>query len=222
MKKILLLTAIFWASLGHGQPIYFWGDSYTEGTGIPSEEAFPAQVVALLEAEVNQSQPYFVLAKRGRTTAELLDLLPEQIEKPRAITVLIGVNDQYAGLPADSFSLILNELFETVQHLSQSAPVLVLSIPNYGLTPFVAQLAQGETDLDSLRADIAMELSQFNVILKNAAQKFQFDFLDISTHYQENGAAAENIAPDGLHPSKNIYAFWAEEIVAWLHRKEKR
>lgn len=220
MKIKALLVLVFGVFHAMGQPIYFWGDSYTEGTGIPTEEAFPAQTIALLEAAETKSQPYFVLAKRGRTTAELLALLPETIEKPRAITVLIGVNDQYAGLPADSFELVIDELLSTVQVLSQGAPVLVLSIPNYGLTPFVEKLAKGETDLDSLRGDIFTDLQAYNEILKKTAQLYQMDYLDISTHYQLVGAASENIAPDGLHPSKKIYLHWANEIVAWLKQKE--
>lgn len=212
---LFLGTTKGWAQ----QPIYFWGDSYTAGTGIPEAASFPAQVIDLLQQQKNLIQPYEVLASRGRTTEQLLALLPTQLPQPRAIVLLIGVNDQYAGEPVDSFAASLNLLLGRIKTLAQGAPVLVLSIPNYGVTPFIAQLVAGETALEELRLHIGAEILAYNEVLAAQTLDWGFDFLNISEAYEQNGHRTENLAPDGLHPSKLIYSFWAAEITKYLLEK---
>ena len=81
--------------------------------------------------------------------------------------------------------------------------VVVLSIPDWGVTPF----AEGRD-----RKKIAEEIDTFNMVCKNAARKFKTHFIDITSTQRADGNKEEFLASDKLHPSGKEYAKWAAKL----------
>jgi lysophospholipase L1-like esterase len=79
--------------------------------------------------------------------------------------------------------------------------VLVLAIPDWGVTPFGAKSGRDT-------AQIARELDAFNAAAAEIARSNSVRFVDTSAVSRARGAAW--VAEDGLHPSGALYAAWAE------------
>ena len=79
--------------------------------------------------------------------------------------------------------------------------VLVLSIPDWGVTPFVkTTTARPET--------IAAELDTFNAAAQVVCEAHGVAFVDITPVSRERGGETEMLAEDGLHPSAAMYELW--------------
>nr|MBP6438751.1 SGNH/GDSL hydrolase family protein [Thermomonas sp.] len=79
--------------------------------------------------------------------------------------------------------------------------VLVLSIPDWGVTPFAR--ASGR-DLQL----IADELDAYNAAAREVCTAHGVAFVDITDISRDGGDAADMLADDGLHPSTAMYARW--------------
>jgi lysophospholipase L1-like esterase len=77
----------------------------------------------------------------------------------------------------------------------------VLAIPDWGVTPFGAK-----SDRDVTK--IAAELDAYNAACAAVSALHGVRFVDTSGVSRERGA--EWVAEDGLHPSAQLYAAWAE------------
>ncbi len=80
------------------------GDSYTIGESVSVEDRWPNQLANLLEAEGIQTE-VTIIARTGWTVDELWQGI--QVNPPGGIydlvTLLIGVNNQYRGYPANGY-----------------------------------------------------------------------------------------------------------------------
>lgn len=192
-------TAISWLALG---------DSYTIGQGVNQADRFPYQALELLKMKFIQPKRLTYVAKTGWTSADLLRSMGEQnLDGHNFVSLLVGVNDQYQGIDTityrKNFTVILNRSIELAG--GDQRRVLVLSIPDYSLTPIGKQL-------DTLK--IRKEIDVFNAINKRITLQNKCSYLDIT----ELGRNAKNnpdwVAQDGLHPSALAYRKWAELIYA--------
>ena len=80
--------------------------------------------------------------------------------------------------------------------------MLVLSIPDWGVTPFAAKDGRDP-------AGIAAALDAFNAIARAACAARGVVFIDIMPVSRAHGADASMLADDGLHPSAAMHALWA-------------
>nr|WP_325311146.1 SGNH/GDSL hydrolase family protein [Longimicrobium sp.] len=177
------------------------GDSYTIGEGVAPEERWPTQLAAMLRARgIGVADPEIV-ATTGWTTDELDAGI--DAAAPRGpytlVSLLIGVNNQYRGRPADEYRAQFRALLRRAIGFAggDAGRVVVLSIPDWGVTPF----AEGRD-----RAQIAHEIDAFNAINRDAARELGARWVDV--------APASRLAPsavvgDGLHPSAEQYRDWA-------------
>ena len=76
--------------------------------------------------------------------------------------------------------------------------VFVLSIPDWGVTPF----AGGQ---DSV---IGPQIDQFNSINKAISQNAGVNYLDITPISRQAATEPDLVAADGLHPSGKMYTLW--------------
>ncbi len=186
------------------------GDSYTIGESVPLHENFPYQTVQLLRKSDHAFHAPEIIAKTGWTTFELAEQLLHTTLLPHYdfVTLLIGVNNQYRGLPADEYSTDLEFLVKKAIHLAADKPahVHLLSIPDWGITPFAK-------DRDSRK--IAKEIDAFNHIAMQMARQYGTGWLDITGSTREATNDAALLAGDGLHPSGKEYGRWAQ----WLAKK---
>jgi len=114
------------------------GDSYTVGQGVQISERFPAQLQNILRNKGIKTRHIGYLAQSGWTSTELDEAL--NASNPGMhdyVSVLIGVNDQFQGLDSVQYAKKLTSILTKAVGLAQGIQehVIVLSIPDYGLTP---------------------------------------------------------------------------------------
>ncbi len=183
------------------------GDSYTIGESVPAEDRWSNQLATLLAAEGIQTE-VTVIARTGWTVDELWEGI--QINPPRGkyelVTFLIGVNDQYRGYSVneyrEDFRFLLGKAIEYAGGDPQR--VVVLSIPDWGITPFAAGRDRGQ---------IAKEIDKFNLVNREESKKAGVHYVDVTPASREAVSDTALIASDGLHPSAKMYAIWAEKVL---------
>ncbi|ULQ53912.1 SGNH/GDSL hydrolase family protein [Flavihumibacter fluvii] len=184
------------------------GDSYTIGEKVLLKDSFPYQLVQLLRKNSLQFTAPEIIAKTGWTTDELLSGIEKMELLPAydLVTLLIGVNNQYRGRATENYSQEFTILLKMAIQFATQKPkqVIVLSIPDWGVTPFAA---------NRNRQEIAEKIDAFNAINKTIALDYGVNYVDITTGTREAATRKDLVAEDGLHPSSVDYARWAEKIV---------
>jgi lysophospholipase L1-like esterase len=181
------------------------GDSYTIGEAVAESGRWPLQLAAgLSERGIAVAAPR-IIATTGWTTDELalaLDLA-EPLGQWDFVSLLIGVNNQYRGRGATQYAGEFRELLERAIGYAHGRGdrVLVLSIPDWGATPFGATDKRGP-------ATIGAELDVFNITASEICARHGVAFVDITPVSRERGSEPAMVAEDGLHPSAAMYAQW--------------
>jgi lysophospholipase L1-like esterase len=188
------------------------GDSYTIGEQVPVFENFPYRVVQLLRNNGTDLCAPEIVAKTGFTTDELLAQIA-QTKLNNAydmVTLLIGVNNQYRGRTTDSFQTEFEQLLhKAIGFAVKKERVLVISIPDWGVTPF----AEGKD-----RKEISNAIDAYNQVCVAEAAKHKVQFLDITKNQRKNGHLDNYLAPDKLHPSGLEYSVWAEAVADYFQK----
>jgi len=181
------------------------GDSYTIGEGVNADSRWPNQLVRSLEVQNVIIDSLQVIAKTGWTTQNLLNAIEvNQAGTFDLVSLLIGVNNQFQGKPFSQFQLEFDSLLNIAIQLSgPDKRVFVVSIPDYGLTPFGS--ANSET--------IAKELDEYNTYKAQRCAELSIPFIDITGISRELGDQPDALASDRLHPSASQYALWVENIL---------
>ncbi|MEY2917305.1 MAG: hypothetical protein RIS73_1019, partial [Bacteroidota bacterium] len=113
------------------------GDSYTIGEQVLPEENFPNQTTRLLRDVITTPE---IIASTGWTTDELDAAIDAAsiLKYYDIVSLLIGVNNQYRGRPVKNFEIEFEHLLQRAIQFAGNMPshVLVLSIPDWGVTPF--------------------------------------------------------------------------------------
>ena len=182
------------------------GDSYTIGEGVEESGRWPIQLARALRAEGIALADPRIIATTGWTTDELDAAITEAepLGEFDFVSLLVGVNNQYRGRGLDEYRTQFATLLRRAVGFSGHRPqrVLVLSFPDWGVTPFAAQSGR---DL----ARVARETDAFNTAARAACELRGIGFVDITAISRERGAEASMLAGDGLHPSAAMYAEWA-------------
>ena len=183
------------------------GDSYTIGESVPIAQNFPYQTAALLRKQGLAISEPFIIARTGWTTDELAAAIRERElqETFSFATLLIGVNNQYRGRTIENFKPEFTSLLNQAIIFANGHPrhVFVLSIPDWGVTPFAESRD---------RQAIGNEIDNYNAACKDIALAHKCNFLDITDSIRANGSSPDFLAEDGLHPSAKEYAVWAERL----------
>jgi len=194
------------------------GDSYTIGEMVAPPDNFPGQVYAMMKNDTDDFQPARIIAKTGWTTDELETgiIAANNAEPLRSsydfVSLLIGVNNQYRGRSVESYKPEFEELLKkAIRYADNRADrVVVLSIPDWGVTPF----ANGRD-----RAQIAREIDAYNAANKLVAEQYNVHYINITPWTREAAADNSLLASDGLHPSGKEYKRWATAISAFFKSK---
>jgi lysophospholipase L1-like esterase len=186
------------------------GDSYTIGEDVAEDGRWPVQLAALLRADGMAVGAPTIVARTGWTTDELSAALDTATLDGAydLVSLLVGVNNQYRGRALDEYEIQFGALLERAIGLAggRTDRVLVLSIPDWGVTPFAAKSGR-----DAAR--IGAELDAFNTAAAAICAGAVVRFVDITPLSRDPGAQAAMIAADGLHPSAAQYALWARRAL---------
>jgi lysophospholipase L1-like esterase len=193
------------------------GDSYTIGEGVALHESFPYQTVQLLrKAGLHFNAPEIV-AKTGWTSLELAEhILHTQLNDTYDfVTLLIGVNNQYRGLSVDEFTNDFEYLLKKAIHFAgeKAEHVIVLSIPDWGVTPFA---------IDRDAAKIATEIDRFNKICQLIATKHKCHFINITPSTRLAKQDETLLTTDKLHYSGKEMSKWAKEVADTIILLQKK
>ena len=85
----------------------------------------------------------------------------------------------------------------------------MLSIPDWGATPF----AEGRN-----REAISRDIDAFNRVNREEARAAGAEWVDVTSISREAMEAPGLLAPDGLHPSGEMYGRWVEEALAGVRK----
>jgi lysophospholipase L1-like esterase len=213
MKPIALIFCLLISSAAMSQqPIKYLalGDSYTIGESVTESERWPVQLAEALRKKGRNIETPKIIATTGWRTDNLGNAINIANLKPEygLVSLLIGVNNQYQGKPIDQFRKEFEELLNVAIRLAQGKKenVFVVSIPDYGYTPF------GKPN----QPKISKELDDYNSISKSITGKYgvkYFYITDISRKGLDDPAL---VASDGLHPSGKQYSHWVDLIVKGL------
>ena len=184
------------------------GDSYTIGTSVPEADRWPTQLAGRLP----QLQLVGNLGVNGFTSADVIEVELPQLTglRPQLVTLLIGVNDVVQGVPESTYrrnvGLILDELVREVgeEH------VLVVTTPDYTVTPAGADYGDPATQSAAIR-----RYNAINTDLAGARDIAIVDIYDLSLRAATDRSL---VAGDGLHPSGVQYALWVERIATVMEQ----
>ena len=181
------------------------GDSYTIGESVAPEARWPAQLAQSLRAAGIAVGDPRIIATTGWTTDELDAAI--DAAQPASdfdlVSLLIGVNNQYRGRDVGNYRKEFTALLERAIGFAggRSDRVLVLSIPDWGVTRFGRESGRDTTT-------IARELDAYNAAAREICDAHHVAFADITPVSRQHGAEPAMLADDGLHPSAPMYSEW--------------
>ncbi|MBS1248935.1 MAG: hypothetical protein MAG431_00505 [Chloroflexi bacterium] len=184
------------------------GDSYTAGTGATPGANWPAQLARLLDGRGFSTAEPVLVARNGWTSANLLAVL-DRIDFQRnfdLVTLLIGANDQFDGVPLEEYERNFQNLLGKAITLAADIPkrVIVLSIPDWSVTPFAHPFDRGQ---------VAAQIERFNAINRQGAKAVECGYVDLTAQSRCAATDLTLLGPDRLHPSGKMYANWARFIL---------
>lgn len=185
------------------------GDSYTIGEGVAGDRNWPAQLASRLRTEGSDVGEPRIVATTGWTTAELGAAMDAAAFDPpyALVTLSIGVNNQYRGRALEEYRVQFCKLLRRAISLAggDAARVVVVSIPDWGMTPFAAR-ERGDA------ARIAHEIDAFNAAARGETDHTGAHWVDVTAISRDPELRGE-LVEDGLHPSATQYARWVEAIL---------
>lgn len=183
------------------------GDSYTIGESVAEELRWPVQLAKKLSDSGTPVDPPRIIATTGWTTDELQSAIAQAgVESTYdLVSLLIGVNNQYREYPFEQYEKEFSELLETAIEISGNRQnrVFVVSIPDYGVTPFGQKKEP---------AKIAVELDRYNAKAKEISEDRGVIFINITDISKNALNDSSLVADDQLHPSGKMYTQWVERI----------
>jgi lysophospholipase L1-like esterase len=189
------------------QPVNFLalGDSYTIGQSVGIQDAWPNQFANYLKSIKVNIENVTIIAQTGWTTGNLKDAIKNSniSGKTNLVSLLIGVNNQYRGLEPALYEKEFEELLNTaIQIAGGENYVFVLSIPDYGYTPFGAYNQE----------NISQEIDKYNAINFSITSRYNVAYINITGISRLGLIQPELVATDGLHPSAEMYRLWVDLI----------
>lgn len=187
------------------------GDSYTIGESVAEHQRWPVQLAEALRAKGYYCAAPEIIAVTGWRTDQLRTaIVDKNLEKDfDLVFLLIGVNNQYQGRSIEEYEKEFSGLLAlAIKHARQRpSHVMVLSIPDYGYTPF----GKGK------QKEISRQIDAFNYVNKRIAQEKGAAYVDITPISRNGFSDPALVAEDGLHPSGKMYGMWVTEILKELN-----
>ena len=179
------------------------GDSYTIGESVPPADRWPMQLANQIRSGGIDLGDPLIIARTGWTTGNLLAAMDaaKLTDKFDLITILIGVNNQFQGRSEDEYRSQFVELLHRAIALANgnASHVVVLSIPDWGVSPFGRQV-------DGKK--IAAAIDRFNQINREETAKIDAVYVNITPSSRRAATQPDWFADDGLHPTRAQYGDW--------------
>jgi lysophospholipase L1-like esterase len=193
------------------------GDSYTIGESVEESERYPNQLAESLQKEGIVVDEPTIIARTGWRTSDLQQGIESSgisHESYDLVTLLIGVNNEFRQRSQleyeKEFAVLLSRAIRFAG--GKKERVFVLSIPDYGYTPY------GE----ERQAIISARIDQFNAINKRITDSLKVTYIDITPVSRKGLSDPSLVATDGLHPSGKQYGEWVGLLLRPVVKRLKR
>lgn len=184
------------------------GDLYTMGFKVDSLEKWPKQFVDSLRIRgLKINEPEIIAGRLWK--AKDLEQGIKQYGTARGydlIALMIGVNDEWLDTPFDEFrESYRNVLTLALQKtLDDPSKIIILSIPDYGYTPWNF----------GRKEKISPHIEKLNDIIKELAEDYNIEYIDIVPLTRLAYLFADHtLAEDGFHYTGVHYATWVEYLL---------
>ncbi len=188
------------------------GDSYTIGESVEPAQRWPAQLTTRLRERGFTLDDPLIIATTGWTTGDLSHALVQTgpLGPLDLVTLLIGVNNQYRGRSEEEYQHQFRALLQrAITYAGNDATrVIVLSIPDWSVTPFASAWGADQNNLNRISAAI----DRLNGINQAEAERLGAYYIYITLLSRETAFDRSLLASDGLHPSGKMYARWVNLV----------
>ena len=178
------------------------GDSYTKAECELPANSYPSLLVNKFKEAGIKVQSQTTIAQTGWRTDNLKNAIDNAALQDTfdLVSLLIGVNNQYQGRSAQEYRTEFKDLLATAIRMAKGRKdkVFVLSIPDYGVTPFGS----------SHEAYISSQIDLFNAINKEETEALGVEYFDITPISRKAKTDSSLNCTDQLHPSAKMYAQW--------------
>ena len=203
----LLISMLSNETLAQGGEKYLaLGDSYTIGESVEADKRWPVQLTKTLIANGKMIDEPVIIATTGWRTDDLKNAIVNARLKNEYdfVSLLIGVNNQFQGKSVDQYEIEFEDLLLSAITLAKgiSGNVFVVSIPDYGYTPY------GK----ARQIEISKAIDHFNEVSEKVSRKHGVKYFYITDISRRGLDQADLVAADGLHPSGKMYEVWVERI----------
>lgn len=205
LTMVLSLTAC--SSSKESMSYLALGDSYTIGESVPTTTNFPYQLADSISKSGKAYVSPVIIARTGWRTDQLIEAIESAHLKNEydLVTLLIGVNNEFQGRSIgeyeNDFKLLCKKSIELAGNKKKR--VIVLSIPDYGFTPY------GKAN----QPRISERIDLFNASNKRIADSLGLKYVNVTEISRRGLNEPDLVAEDGLHPGAKMYALWVKEIL---------
>ncbi len=209
----------------------YLGDSYTIGTGVSSDQRWPVLLQQRLQEDsmtdttmARMARPT-LFARNGWTTTDLLLALHHAtpIQQYDHVFLMIGVNDQYQGLPETGVWLRFTRLLKAAISFSKQGAlgVSVVSIPDWSRSPFGRRFSHSPHSPDAnsegtgqrSKGPQSQEIDVYNEQERLLTEKAGATWIDVTELSRNSSERSGDFADDGLHPSAKQYQRWVDNAI---------
>lgn len=189
---------------GKALSILLVGDSAAAGVGVNHQD--DALTGAILS---NLTQDYTVTwklqAKTGDTTSKVTHALAHiQAEHYDVVVTSVGVNDVTKLMPADVWIKKQEKFYASIEEKFSPNLIIAAGVPPMNMFPALPN------PLAWLFGQYAKKMNQ--QLAKFVQKKSNMDWIeyDLAQYKKLN----LDMAKDGFHPSKEVYALWGQQVAA--------
>lgn len=171
--------------------IVAFGDSLTEGFGVPGEDSYPSQLERMLIGNKVKDVKVLNFGVSGDTTLDALNRVQAVIdEKPNIVILTIGAND---GLRRQDLKQMKSNMSAIISKLKENNIIVILSFIKSSI------FINGKYGEDF--ENVYVELQE------------EYNLLSIKNFLAGIYMNQSRVLPDGLHPNKNGYEIIARDNV---------
>ncbi len=171
------------------------GDSYSIGTGVAPQEAWPVLLTEHLKTDGVSISLVANPGRNGWTTVDAQQWEIAVLRKSSATfaTLMVGVNDWLQNTTDERFRENFSDLLDDILSELPANKILVINIPDFSATPRGATFSPGR--------DIQKGIAKFNKIIASVCKQKGVAIVDIYSVSQKMRFDPSLISADGLHPS---------------------
>lgn len=191
-------------TIGQGKPlsILIVGDSAAAGVGVEQQhDALSGAILKQLHTDYEVH--WYLQAKTGDTTSKVTRALSNVPEQHFDVVVTsVGVNDVTKLMPADLWIEKQRQFYDAIQQRFTPHLVIAAGVPPMNMFPALPN------PLAWLFGQYAKQMNQKLAKFITERPNMQWIEYDLEQYRTLN----LEMARDGFHPSKDIYALWGQQV----------